>query len=156
MFAHVVLFLTVTTISGCSTGNHREQLVLNEAKLEAPVKDSSETHAKILEILNLDSSIGENDRVAIIDVINKKYSDYNELELVTNQKKTLLIRELMKKDPDKAKVRDIRSAILKNYNKKTKLMMDSFDSVSKIVCLHPETANRLLNRADLLWNLRDR
>jgi hypothetical protein len=143
-------------MSACSSTPHTEHSVTQEAKLEAPVKDTQETHAKLIEILNMDSSLQDSEKQTVIELVNHQYAEYSEIEQVTNQKKTLLMREYMKNSPDRDKIHQIRSAILKNYKKMTNLMMDTFDLIAKKVKLHPETVKRFQNRVDLLWPLHDR
>ena len=134
---YVLLLPFLLLMSACSTTQHSEKKVIEAAALEAPVKDSDETQSKILEILSQDSSVQDGERKSLVAIIDKSFAEYKELELLTNQKKTLLIREYMNKNPDMNKIHSIQASIKKNYSKKSDLMMNCFDRISKVMKMHP-------------------
>ena len=153
---YIFLLPLLLIISACSTTQHSEKKVIEEAKVEGQFKDSEETQAKILEILKQDTSVLDSDRKTVISIIDNGFAEYKKMELLANQQKALLIREYMNQKPNKNKIHSIQSAIKKIYAKKSDLLMECFDHIAKVMKLHPESAGMFFERANSFWPMRDR
>ncbi len=151
-----LLLPLVLILSACASTQHSEKKIVEEAKQESVVKGSEETQARILEILKQDSSVNDDEHKKIIAIIEKSFTQYQSLELLANQKKTLLIKEYVNQKSDVRKIKSIKNAIKKTYAEKSDLMMECFDNIAKVMKLHPQSAERFFEKANSFWPMRER
>jgi hypothetical protein len=152
----LILMIPALFLLGCSSLPHNEKTVTKEAKLETPTTDSSETQTKLLEILNQDTNVKDEERKQLISIVEESYNKYKELETLSNQKKALLIRESISKNPDKNKLKAIKNAIKKTYHDRAQVLLDTFEHIAVVMKIHPHSAEAYFGRAGTLWPLKDR
>jgi hypothetical protein len=141
-FLFLSLFIVLT---GCSTSSHMKKAIIAEAKEEKPTESSDEVRLKLIEILNADETVTEIERTKLLALVDKSFSQKQELEILANQKKKLLLREFIDPKPNKKKIKLIQKSIENLYHQKLDNLMDVFGKMADIMKLHPKSSQPFFN-----------
>ncbi len=155
----LLLIFTIFITSACATSSttkSENQSIREEAKQEAPLVGVIQVQDKFMEILNEDKTVTSAEKEQIKSIIKNTFDRYQELEVLCNQKKTLLVKATLLNSPNRKKISQIRVALRNAYESRTDLILSSFDEISKVLKLHPESAGRFTEKSSFMWPIRDR
>lgn len=154
----LLLLVTSLTLSACATTTVKQtdHAIVQEAKQEAPLEGVVQVQNRFMEILDEDKTVTPAEKEKIKTIVKNSFERYRELEVLSNQKKSLLVKETLQKTPNRKKITQIRNALRNSYEERTNLMLTSFDDISKVLKLHPESASRFSEKSSLMWPIRDR
>lgn len=150
----LIIILPLLYLTACSTVSKKS--IEQEAKQQPAAESSAETKRILLDILNQDAKATPAEKQDISRVVEAGFSRYQELEILSNQKKSLLVKEYLSEHPNRKKIYVIKNAIKKAHAEKISVLMDSFDHIAAIMKLHPDAATRFFNSADRMWPMRER
>jgi hypothetical protein len=156
---YLLLVLTVLITSACASSSSikkEEEGIAEEVRLEAPLEGVTEVQDRFMEILNEDQSVTAAEKDQIKLIIKNTFERYRELVVLSNQKKSLLVKETLQKKVNRKKLSQLRSSFRNAYEARMNLMLGSLDEISKVLKLHPESANRFVDKTNLMWPIRDR
>lgn len=149
----LTLVLIAISSTACSTTGNTSTTypvhvsLSSEARQEVATEGSTDTKENLMEILNQDASITPVERSKLLDLVEKGFAKKREYEILANQKKALLVREIMKDQPNRGKIAAAKTSIEKLYSLKINEMMKLFNQMADVMKVHPKSSEHFLNRS---------
>ncbi len=132
------LSLTLTLLgSGCAS-TPSEKALTAEARTEKPIESGKEANESLSGLIESSRELSAQEKQELSKLIDHVYQETASFDVLTNQKKTLLIKELLQAKPDRAKINALQSSIRNVQKKRTAHILTAIDKMCRVVKLHPE------------------
>lgn len=157
------LNLLLLVVSGCASvqmkaqepSTVKEPLLVTEARQEAVATKAEELKKLMLSILESDQTFSEEEKKNASEVIEAGMVRYEADVVLLNQKKVLLMKELLKKNHDSRKISNLKNSIKALSARKTEDLLGVLEQTSKIAEKHPRVHKVFVERALLMLPLSD-
>ena len=149
-----VAFLGIL-LTACATTGSTEPALVAEARQESPLARVDEVKQAMLSVLNSDTTVEMEEKKKISQLIEQGMQQFEQNTILVNQKKLLLVKEFMKNNPDPSKVEMLKKNIRKLHSAKMDELFKTFNEISKIVKVHPQSQKVFIERANLMWPMKD-
>lgn len=135
----LLLTLAPFTLVSCA-GHSTAQDIKQEAKQEPVIEGPDQLKTQLKAIVEADQTLTPSERYELNTIIDETYTKTHEIDVMSNQKKSLLMKELLKEKPDLKRMNGIKKELYKAQKQRTDLMMSGIDRAAKTLRVHANTS----------------
>jgi hypothetical protein len=138
----ITVLASLVLLNACasSTAQIREEAVATQQ----PQAGSTAAKSNLGAILDSDATLSSSERQTLSSLIDQAYQADDQFEVLINQKKALLLTELLAERPDSKRIFNIKNAIYKTQRERTASFMKYIDKMSQTMRVHPTTSTPMM------------
>jgi hypothetical protein len=122
---------TLITLTACSTSTKRE--ITEEAKKEPVTASHRNLTERLTDLINADTQITAEQKTALLSLVEKVSAENRELQLTINQKKSLLMKELLSPNYSRTRSKAMVSSIVSLDKKQLNNTLNALTEAKKIL-----------------------
>jgi hypothetical protein len=147
-FQATIIVLAATaaalTFSSCASQPKASE-IKEQAKAEPSIESPEQMKAQLRQIVAADATVTEAERNELNNTIDATYTRAQEIDILSNQKKSLLMKELLAPKPSMPKINAIKKSLYAAQKQRIDIIMQGIDQAAKIMRVHPNSNEPVMN-----------